>query len=107
MRHLTLLIAASCLLSACASGPPPMLARPIPVPPPPNVTAPPQPLPPPASGRMADLEANHREVARLYHQLASQTCRLLQYLQITPDECKPFMRGQEQRARPQEAEGAP
>lgn len=95
MRHLTLLIAASCLLSACASGPPPMLARPIPVPPPPNVTAPPLPLPPPASGRMADLEANHREVARLYHQLASQTCRLLLWLEIDSDECKAFLHQQQ------------
>lgn len=83
---LTLLLA-SCLLSACAAGPQPMPASPIKVPPPANLTVPPQPLPPPASGKTRDLEANHQQVARAYHQLASQVCRLLAFLQAQPPEC--------------------
>lgn len=80
------------LLTACAAGPRPMPAAPIKVPPPPNLTTPPPPLPPPASGRMADLEANHRQVARSYHQLASQLCRLLALLEADPPECKAWHR---------------
>lgn len=90
MRLPTLLIAACCLLSACAAGPTPMPAAPIKVPPPANLTAPPQPLPPPDSGQMRDLEANHRETARAYHQLALQMCNLLAFLEINHDECKPW-----------------
>jgi hypothetical protein len=29
-------------------------------------------------------------VAKAYHQLASQVCRLLQYLQADSEECKPW-----------------
>lgn len=88
MTRLLLLMLASCLLIACAAGPTPMPAQPLKVPPPPNLTAPPAPLPPPASGRMPDLEANHRQVARAYHQLASQLCGLLAFLEAEPDDCK-------------------
>jgi len=91
MHRLTLLTAACCLLSACASGPQPMPVEPIKVPPPSNATAPPRQLPPPASGQMRDLEANHQQVARAYHQLASQHCRLLQYLEIQHGECQAFL----------------
>lgn len=97
MRHLTLSILASCLLIACASGPTPTVAvavtapPPIKVPPPASLTAPPPPLPDPASGRMLDLEANHRETARQYHLLASRFCSLLAFLQVPADDgCKPF-----------------
>lgn len=93
MTRLTLLTVACCLLSACAAGPPPMPVQPIPVPPPANATAPPQPLPPPASGRVSDLEANHLQVARQYHLLASGYCRLLQYLEIHHEECRAFTQG--------------
>lgn len=90
MRLLTLLIAACCLLNGCAAGPTPMPGEPIKVPPPANLTAPPQPLPPPASGQMRDLESNHRETARAYHQLSLQMCNLLDFLEINHDECKPW-----------------
>lgn len=82
------LMLVSCLLSACAAGPTPMPASPIQVPPAPNLTAPPATLSPPASGRIRDLEENHRQVARAYHQLASQLCSLLAHLELEPDECK-------------------
>lgn len=88
MTRLTLLMVACCLLSACAAGPTPMPVSPIKVPPPPNLTAPPAPLPPPASGRVPDLEANHLQVTRAYHQLASQLCRLLEFLEQAPSECQ-------------------
>ena len=90
--HLLMMSAALCLLSACAAGPQPIPVDQIPVPPPPNLTAPPQALPPPTSGRLRDLEANHREVARRYHQLASQMCLLLSFLQLPSDGdgCKAF-----------------
>lgn len=75
----------SCLLLGCAAGPPPMpdpsLTAPVPVPPPANLLTPPPKLPPPRSGRLGDLEANHREVTQRYHQLASQLCQLLAHLQ--------------------------
>ena len=82
MRHLTLLTLVCCLLTACAAGPQPTPGQPVQVPPQANLTAPPQPLPPPASGQMSDLEANHRQVAKQYHQLAAQVCGLLKFLQI-------------------------
>jgi hypothetical protein len=91
MRRLILSTAVSCLLSACVHGPTPMPAPPISVPPPANTTAPPQQLPLPRSGRVPDLEANHLAVARLYHQLANQHCRLLAHLQIHPPACRMFM----------------
>ena len=90
MRLLTLLIVACCLLNGCASGLTPTPVEPIKVPPPANLTAPPQPLPPPDSGQMRDLESNHRETARAYHQLAQQMCNLLAFLEINHDECKPW-----------------
>lgn len=90
MTRLPLLMLVSCLLSACAAGPQPMPASPIKVPPPPSLTAPPAPLPPPRSGLIPDLEANHQQVARAYHQLASQLCRLLEFLEAAPPECQKF-----------------
>lgn len=91
MRSLTLSIAACCLLSACASGPQQMQAQSIK--PQAAVTTPPQPLPPPRSGAMRDLEANHREVARLYHLLAARYCGLLRELQLDDEQCTPFLAG--------------
>lgn len=91
MCPLILSITVCCLMSACAFGTPPMRVEPIRVPPPANLTMPPEPLPPPASGAMRDLEANHRQVARQYHQLASQTCLLLLYLEINHDACSRYV----------------
>lgn len=88
MTRLLLLIAASCLLTACAAGPMPMPVPELKVPPPANLTAPPPPLPAPASGRLRDLEANHLQVARAYHQLASQLCRLLEFLEQPAADCQ-------------------
>lgn len=88
MTRLTLLTLASCLLIGCAAGPMRTSAPDLKVPPPANLTAPPAPLPPPASGLVPDLEANHLQVARAYHQLASQLCRLLEYLEAAPSECR-------------------
>ena len=90
--HLLMWMAALCLLSACAGGPQPTPAgltiEPIRVPPPANLTQPPPLLPAPASGQMRDLEANHRQVAQAYHQLASQMCGLLSWLQIDHEQCR-------------------
>lgn len=90
MRLLTLLTLACCLLTGCASGVRPTVDEPIKTAPPPNLTAPPQPLPQPESGQMRDLEANHTQVAKAYHLLASQMCQLLGYLQINHPECRAF-----------------
>lgn len=90
MTRLLLLMLVCCLMTACAGGPP-RTPAPVPelkVPPPPNLLSPPAPLPPPASGRVPDLEANHQQVARAYHQLASQLCRLLEFLEQAPTECQ-------------------
>lgn len=98
MPRLPLLTPACCLLIGCASGPQPTVVAtvqpppPIQVPPPPNLTRPPLPLPDPPSGRMPDLESNHRDVARAYHQLAAQMCLLLQHLEIEHRECLPWLR---------------
>jgi hypothetical protein len=85
-----LLMLACCLLTACSSGPRPMPAPVVQILPPASLTTPPPPLPPPASGRMLDLEANHRDTARLYHLLASQMCGLLTYLQAPIAGCEPW-----------------
>jgi hypothetical protein len=90
MRRLILSMLAACLLNACALGPTPMPAPALVIPPPPNLTAPPQPLPMPLSGQMRDLEANHRQVAKQYHQLARQLCGLLSFLQISPGSNTPI-----------------
>lgn len=90
MRLPILLTLVCCLLIGCAHGARPTPEEPLQTAPPPNLTMPPQPLPQPDSGRMRDLEANHREVARAYHRLASQMCQLLAYLQIKPPECRLF-----------------
>jgi hypothetical protein len=90
MRPLTLSILACCLLTGCLSGTLPTLVERVQVPPPPNLTAPPLPLPPAASGQVPDLEANHRQVALQYHQLAQQLCLLLAYLQPMPPDCTPW-----------------
>ncbi|MFT4191651.1 MAG: hypothetical protein QM617_09045 [Comamonas sp.] len=91
MIRLTLSTIAVCLMSACAAGTPPTPADPIKVSPPASLTAPPQALPPAASGRMPDLEANHRAVAKSYHVLASRYCSLLLFLELLPDDCGPFI----------------
>lgn len=91
MRRLLLMIAMCCLMSACTFGAPRMLeADPIEVQPPANLITRPKPLPQPASGAIQELEANHREVAKAYHNLASQTCRLLAYLQLPTEGCEPW-----------------
>lgn len=82
---------ACCLLSACAAGPPPMPVPQMPALPPATLTAPPRPLPPPASGRMRDLESNHRAVARQYHRLANQLCLLLEHLEVAHEQCATFL----------------
>lgn len=94
MRPLILLMAACCLLTACAAGTPPMPdpTEPLRTPPPPNLTAPPRPLPAARSGQTPDLEANHQAVAKAYHRLASQTCLLLAYLEISHPECQAWLR---------------
>lgn len=89
---------ASCLLIGCAAGPPPMPVEQIKVPPPASLTAPPQTLPPPASGSMRDLEANHLEVARLYHQMAAQLCSLLAFLELSDPACRPWARPHQRKA---------
>jgi len=97
MTRLTLWMAACCLLAACAAGPQPTLVPlapepPLTVPPQASLLVPPAPLPQPTSGRMRDLEANHLQVARAYHQLASQLCGLLLHLkQPVAEPCRPWL----------------
>jgi hypothetical protein len=68
--------------------------QPIQVPPPPSLLQPPPQLPQPASGRMPDLEANHREVAKAYHQLAAQLCALLTFLESATNDCDRYLSDQ-------------
>lgn len=91
MRRLLLVTTMCCLMSACSSGAQPMPDDPITVPPQANLTVAPKALPQPPTGHIQDLETNHREVAKAYHQLASQLCRLLQFLQLGSEDCKPWM----------------
>lgn len=92
MRRLLLTMTMCCLMSACASGVPPTQDEPIQVQPEASLTVAPLPLPQPASGRIQELETNHRDVAKAYHQLASQMCRLLDFLQIKREGCEPWTR---------------
>jgi hypothetical protein len=93
MKLLTLLILACCLTLGCASGTlptPDASIQPIKVEPPASLTQPPAPLPAARSGKVPDLEANHQAGAKAYHQLATQMCNLLAFLEINHDECKPW-----------------
>ncbi|KLN54701.1 hypothetical protein VPARA_40050 [Variovorax paradoxus] len=91
MRRLLLTIATCCLMTACASGVLPMPdPDPIEVNPQANLIVPPRPLPQPATGEIQELESNHREVAKAYHNLASQMCRLLAHLQMPTQGCEPW-----------------
>ena len=90
MRRLLLLIAMCCLMTACASGVTPTLDDAPTVSPQANLTKVPQELPQPSSGAIETLEENHRQVAKAYHQLASQMCRLLTFLQLPTEGCEPW-----------------
>ena len=92
MRRLLLPICTCFLMTACASGVTPTLDDSPQVKPEASLTAVPQPLPQPASGAISELEANHRAVAKAYHQLASQMCRLLTFLQLPTEGCEPWMK---------------
>lgn len=96
MRTLRLMTL-SCLLTACSAGVMPM-PDPSPTPPPPNLTVAPEILPQPLSGKPKDLEANHREVAQMYHRLAAQVCGLLAYERVTPSGCVRYLEELETRA---------
>ena len=88
LNHLLIALAACCLMSACASGvrptpewmPQPALTLPK-VMPQELALLPPRPLPQPANGEMLQLERNHRQVAKMYHELAAQVCSLLLFLE--------------------------
>lgn len=90
MRRLLLPIAMCFLMTGCASGVTPTLDDPPQVSPQASLTAVPQPLPQPASGAIQELETNHQQVAKRYHQLASQMCRLLEFLQLPTESCEPW-----------------
>lgn len=91
MRHRLLTIAMCCLMTGCGFGVLRMPApEPIEVSPPANLIAPPRPLPQPRSGAISELESNHQQVAKAYHGLASQMCRLLEYLQLPTEGCEPW-----------------
>ncbi|AJX83315.1 putative gp08 [Burkholderia pseudomallei 7894] len=90
MTRLHLLTIACCLISACSAGVPPT-PDPLRVPPPPNLTRAPIMLPQPASGRMPDLESNHRDVARLYYGLAARFCGVLAAIDAMPIDCAPYL----------------
>ncbi len=94
MKLLTLLIAVCCLTLGCAAGmlpTPDASIQPIKVEPPANLTQAPAALPQALSGKVPDLEANHRLVAKAYHQLATQMCNLLVFLEVNRDRCKPWL----------------
>lgn len=91
MKLLTLLILVCCLTLGCAGGmlpTPDASIQPIKVDPPANLTQPPAPLPAARSGAVPDLEANHRQVTKAYHLLATQMCNLLDFLEINREQCK-------------------
>lgn len=90
MTRLPLLTIACCLMAACNAGVQPT-PDPLRVPPPPNLTRAPDTLPQPASGRMPDLEANHRDVARLYFGLAAWFCGVLIAIDAMPTGCAPYL----------------
>lgn len=90
MRHLLLLTTMCCLMTACASGVTPTLDEAPAVMPQAALTKVPKALPQPASGAIQTLEANHRKVALAYHQLASQMCQLLAFLQLSTEGCEPW-----------------
>lgn len=77
-------------MAACNAGVQPT-PDPLRVPPPPNLTRAPDTLPQPASGRMPDLEANHRDVARLYFGLAAWFCGVLIAIDAMPTGCAPYL----------------
>lgn len=91
MRRQILLIAACCLLTACAAG---VTQTPdsLPVMPQASLLVAPKPLPQPQSGAIPDLESNHRAVAKRYHLLAAQVCGLLMFLEVNSamDDCAPY-----------------
>lgn len=77
-------------MAACNAGVQPT-PDPLRVPPPPNLTRAPDTLPQPASGRMPYLEANHRDVARLYFGLAAWFCGVLIAIDAMPTGCAPYL----------------
>ncbi|MCA8478221.1 hypothetical protein LGN35_09775 [Burkholderia multivorans] len=90
MTRLHLLTIVCCLMSACSAGVPPT-PDPLRVPPPPNLMRAPDVLPQPASGRMPDLEANHRDTVRLYYGLAARFCGVLMAIDAMPTGCAPYL----------------
>lgn len=100
MHRLTLSTLVCCLLAGCLSGTLPTRVERLQVAPPPNLTAPPLPLPPAPSGQVPDLEANHRQVALQYHQLANQLCLLLAYLQPMPTDCSSWTKNISNKPKP-------
>lgn len=100
MPRRMLLMTALFLLSACSAGPMPTPAPLVKLLPPASLTTPPQRLPMPTSGRMQDLETNHRDTVRLYHLLASQMCGLLVYLQAPTQGCEPWTKNSSNTPKP-------
>jgi hypothetical protein len=92
-HHLIWIACVFCLMGGCASGKRPMLdlEPPLKIQAPASLAQAPQALPPASSGRLVDLESNHRAVAKAYHRLASQVCNLLLFLEQAPDACAPWL----------------
>lgn len=92
-QRLTWIALASCLMLGCASGKRPMLdlEPALKIAPPASLAQAPAALPLALSGRWADLESNHRAVAKHYHLLASQHCQLLAFLEMHPPACNPWL----------------
>lgn len=83
MRSLLTLTALASMLTACASGPPPM---PAPTPvllPPASLTEACPPLPQPTTGTAQALLQNHIETARLYHLCRNRQQDLADWLRVT------------------------
>lgn len=77
---LTPLLAVS-MLTACASGGPPMPAPRLPAPA--SLSEPCPDLPQPASGQLPDLLANHVETARRYHLCRERQRGLTEWIEAT------------------------
>lgn len=82
MRLCLLPLIAALILTACASGAPPIEAPRL-LPPASLMVLPPEELPQPASSNLLDLTENHIETSGMYHRLREQLKGLVEWLEKT------------------------
>lgn len=86
MRSLLTLTAIALMLTACASGPPPMPASTPLLLPPASLTEACLPLPQPTTGSAQALLENHVETARRYHLCRNRQQDLADWIRVTGHE---------------------